>query len=127
MTPIVYPLEKSPREVQMATQASVSRFATRTVRGTDDAGTAASITIWIEWAQGGEWAVGRVVNAHLRENPALPRSDDFLFRGFEMADALAAANEALASDLDVSRADGRNEDVQPFGDEELRRRLERWF
>src|SRR4051794_6687611 len=100
----------------MATQASVSRFATRTVRGTDDAGTAESITIWIEWARGGEWAVGRVVNAHLRENPSLARDDDYVFRGFEMQDALQAANGALECDLDVTCEEGYDDDVARFTD-----------
>jgi hypothetical protein len=44
-----------------------------------------------------------------------------------MGDALEAANEALTTDLAVSAADGRNENVRPFEEDELRRRLERWF
>ncbi len=68
-----------------------------------------------------------VVNRALRENPLIAREDDWLFRGYEMGDALAIANEALTTDLEVSRADGLNEDVRPFDEDELRRRLERWF
>jgi hypothetical protein len=110
----------------MATLGRTSRFAERTVAGFDDGGTPEVVSLWIEW-QGGVWLVGRAVNAHLRENPLLPRQDDEIFRGFEMQDALGAANEALDADLAVSRADGRNADVAPFDAEELRRRLERWF
>ena len=44
-----------------------------------------------------------------------------------MGDALEAANDALTTDLEVSRADGMNEHVRPFEEDELRRRLERWF
>ena len=44
-----------------------------------------------------------------------------------MGDALEAANEALAADLEVSRADGLNEAVRPFAEEELKAKLERWF
>jgi hypothetical protein len=103
------------------------RFATRTVRGLDDAGRDEAITLWIEWQPGGQWAVGRAVNAGERENPELARVDDYLFTGFELQDALEAANEALDSDLDVSRSDGRNDNVAPFEEEELKTRLERWF
>jgi hypothetical protein len=108
------------------TSTSTARFATRTVHGIDDAGSVETITLWIEW-QGGQWAVGRVVNGHLRENPSHARPDDYLFTGHEMQDALTAANDALDCDLDVSRDDGRNEDVDPFREDELRTRLERWF
>ena len=111
----------------MATTSRAARFATRIVHGVDDAGTAEEITLWIDWGEGGVWAVGRAVNVHLRENPHLPREDDWLFRGYEMHDALEVANEALDDDLAVSRDDGRNEDLPPFSAEELRARLERWY
>ena len=111
----------------MSTTSQTPHFATRTVHGIDDSGTSEVITLWIEWQHGGQWAVGRVVNVHLRENPKSTRPDDFLFVGYEMQDALEAANEALDADLDVSRGDGRNEAIEPFEEEELRFRLERWF
>jgi hypothetical protein len=103
------------------------RFAERTLHGIDDSGRTETISLWIDWLAGGQWGVGRAVNAAHRENPLLPREDDWLFRGYEMGDALEAANEALMTDLAVSAADGRNEHVRPFEEHELRRRLERWF
>jgi hypothetical protein len=104
-----------------------ARFAERTLHGIDDSGRTETITLWIDWLAGGQWGVGRAVNASHRENPLLPREDDWLFRGYEMGDALEAANEALTTDLAVSGADRRNEQVRPFEEHELRRRLERWF
>jgi hypothetical protein len=56
-----------------------------------------------------------------------PRADDFLFEGYEMGDALEAANNAISDDLEVSAEEGVNEDVQPFTEEELLKPLERWF
>jgi hypothetical protein len=109
-----------------STQAD-GRFAERTLHGIDDAGQRETICLWIDWLAGGQWGVGRVVNRAHRENPLIAREDDWLFRGFEMGDALAIANEALTTDLEVSRADGLNEDVRLFEEDELRRRLERWF
>src|SRR3954466_14607959 len=111
----------------MPATKQTARFAPRTGHGIDDAGTPETIVLWIEWQHGGQWAVGRMVNPHLRDNANHARADDYLFTGFEMQAALAAANEALDSDLEVSRDDGRNEDVAPFDEEELRTRLERWF
>jgi hypothetical protein len=103
------------------------RFAERTVHGIDDAGRQETVRVFIAWLDGGRWGVGRVVDGQHRENPKLARDEDWIFQGFEMADALAAANDALTTDLEVSRADGMNEDVRPFGEAELRRKLERWY
>ena len=102
-------------------------FAERKLGGLDDHGVREEVRIWIDWLPGGIWGVGRVVDLSSRENPSLVREDDWIFRGYEMGDALAAANEALTTDLEVSRADGTNEDVRLFDEDELRRRLERWF
>ena len=100
------------------------RFAVRSVRGIDDGGSPETVSLWIEWQPGGVWAVGRAVNAAHRENPAIPRSDDWIFTGYEMADALEAANDALEADLAVSSPP---EVPRPFAADELRGRLERWF
>lgn len=101
-------------------------FAQRSVQGVGEDGAAERITIWIERKPGAVWAVGRAVDLAQRTNGAI-RDDDYVFEGFEMGDALDAANEALASDLDVSREDGRTQDVGPFGEQELLEPLERWF
>ncbi|HVI35692.1 MAG TPA: hypothetical protein VM684_05645, partial [Gaiellales bacterium] len=54
-------------------------------------------------------------------------ADDYVFEGFEMGDALEAANEALQADLDVSRDEGRSQSVERFQERELLEPLERWF
>jgi hypothetical protein len=111
----------------VATTGAGERFAQREVHGIDDAGAAETITFWIDWLPGGLWGVGRAVNLANRENPQIAREDDWVFRGYELDDALAAANDALAADLDVSREDGSGEKVEPFDADDLRRRLEHWF
>ena len=45
----------------------------------------------------------------------------------ELGDALAAANGALAADVEVSRGDGTSGSVRPFSREEILAKLERWF
>ena len=105
---------------------SAARFAEREVHGVDDAGEPERVVIWIERLPGALWAVGRAVNPqHRRSHEA--RADDYLFQGFELGDALAAANEALEDDAVVSEQDGSGEKVRPFLREELLGPLERWF
>ena len=101
-------------------------FASRMVDGVGDDGARDLITLWIERKQGGVWAVGRAVNVQFRPSDD-PRPDDYVFEGFELEDAVEAANAALADDLRVSERDGRTEQVDPFTREELLRPLERWF
>jgi len=103
-----------------------ARFAERQVHGLGDDGARELITIWIERRPGAVWAVGRAVCLQERPDGAV-RADDFIFEGYEMGDALEAANDALSSDLDVSREDGRSQDVEPFAEPELLEPLERWF
>jgi hypothetical protein len=105
---------------------SPSRFAEREVRGVAEDGRVEVVTIWIERRPGALWAVGRAIGLFERPDGAV-RADDYIFEGYEMSDALAAANEALASDVDVSRDDGRLEDIGDFSDRELLEPLERWF
>jgi hypothetical protein len=105
---------------------SPARFADRVVHGVADDGADEVITIWIERRAGAVWAVGRAVGLGERHDGAV-RSDDYVFEGFEMGDALEAANQALNSDLDVSREDGLPQSVALFEERELLEPLERWF
>ena len=102
------------------------RFAERVVSGVDDLGADERIVIWIERKAGALWAVGRAVNPQHRSSDD-PRPDDYLFEGYELDDALDAANGALEDDLTVSESDGRPENLKPFTRGELLKPLERWF
>jgi hypothetical protein len=102
------------------------RFAERVVEGRDDAGAAERIEIWIERKEGGLWAVGRAVNPQYRSTDD-PRQDDYLFEGYELQDALDAANEALEDDVSVSEGDGTETRQVPFRRSEVLGPLERWF
>lgn len=103
-----------------------TRFAERVLHGVGEDGSREEIVVWIERRPGALWAVGLAINPRNRSNPA-PKPDDYVFEGYEMGDALAAANNALSDDLEVSAEEGVNEDVKPFGEDELLKPLERWF
>jgi hypothetical protein len=105
---------------------SSARFAEREVHGVDDRGEAERVVIWIERLPGAQWAVGRAVNPQYRRSDEA-RRDDYLFEGYELADALERANETLEDDAAVSEQDGSSEKVRPFVREELLGPLERWF
>ena len=97
------------------------------LRGVDDRGAEERVVIWIERKPGALWAVGRVVNSHLRQSDA-PRPEDYLFEGYELDDALDAANAALEDDVSVLEQDGFEQGrVAPFKRSELLGPLERWF
>jgi hypothetical protein len=102
------------------------RFAERTLTGIDDVGNEERIVFWIEYQTEALWAVGRAVNPQLRSSDE-PKEDDYIFRGFELDDALAEANGALSDDLRVSSDEGIKLDVTPFAREEILAQLERWF
>lgn len=102
------------------------RFAERVLLGVDDEGSEERILVWIERKPGALWAVGRTVNPHLRPSED-PRDDDYVFEGFELEDALEAANAALEDDVRVLEEDGLDADVKPFTRDELLKPLERWF
>ncbi len=102
------------------------RFAERVLQGVDDDGAREEIVIWIERRPGALWAVGRAINPRNRSIPE-PLPDDYVFEGYELGDALEAANAALRDDLSVSRAEGLDERVTEFSEDELLRPLERWF
>ncbi len=105
---------------------SSSRFAEREVHGVDDRGEPERIVIWIERLPGAVWAVGRAVNLQYRPSDE-PRRDDYVFQGYELSDALEAANGTLSDDARVSAEDGRVAEVKPFERNELLKPLERWF
>ena len=109
-----------------APEEAGGRFAQRVVEGVDDAGVAERIVIWIERKEGALWAVGRAVNPQYRPSDD-PRPGDYLFEGYELQDALDAANEALEDDESVSEGDGRASSVRPFKRAEILGPLERWF
>jgi len=102
------------------------RFAARTLQGLGEDGGREEITIWIERRPGALWAVGRAIDIGNRKSPQ-PRPDDYVFEGYEMGDALAAANSALEDDLEVSAEEGLTEVVPLFAEDELLKPLERWF
>jgi hypothetical protein len=102
------------------------RFASRTLQGLGEDGGREEIVIWIERRSGALWAVGRAIDIGNRRIPQ-PRPDDYVFEGYEMGDALAAANTALRDDLEVSAEEGLTEPVPLFEEDELLKPLERWF
>jgi hypothetical protein len=102
------------------------RFAARTLQALGDDGGPEEILIWIERRPGALWAVGRAIDIGNRRTPQ-PRADDYVFEGYEMGDALEAANTALRDDLQVSAEDGLTDTVPLFAEDELLKPLERWF
>ena len=73
--------------------------------------------VWIERRPGAVWAVGRAVNLSLRPSQE-PRPDDYVWEGYELEDALEAANGTLEDDCVVSEDDGsteKGEAVSPRG------------
>jgi hypothetical protein len=102
------------------------RFAERVLHGVGDDGTREEIVIWIERRPGAVWAVGRAIDPNNRRT-LKPRPDDYVFQGYEMGDALEAANNALRDDVEVSAEEGLNEDVREFREDDLLKPLERWF
>ena len=104
-----------------------ARFAERVLNGVDDGGGAERVVIWLERRTGALWAVGRAVNPQHRPSDA-PRPDDYLFQGYELDDALNAANDAPEDDVRVLEQDGwEGGRVKPFTRDEVLKPLERWF
>jgi hypothetical protein len=110
----------------MRRKSKPGRFAERLLTGVDDTGNEEQIVIWIERKPGAVWAVGRSVNAHLRDQDE-PLRDEYVFEGYELDDALECANDALEDDVSVLEQDRRSIDVKPFVRKELIGPLERWF
>jgi hypothetical protein len=99
-------------------------FAERSVSGRGDDARPETVTIWIERRAGAIWAVGRAVDLAERHDGALHPAD-YVFEGYEMGDALAAANDALAGDRSASDIDASH--APDFRDDELLVPLEHWF
>jgi hypothetical protein len=110
----------------VAQEPAAKRFAERVLHGIGEDGSRDEIVIWIERRPGAVWAVGRAINASHRSSRK-PRPDDYIFEGYELGDALEAANGALSDDLEISAEEGVNENVAPFEEDELLKPLERWF
>ena len=110
----------------MRRRTAGAKFVERVLEGRDDGGAAERVVFWIERKPGAIWAVGRAVNPQHRPSDE-PRTDDYIFEGYELSDALEAANAALEDDVRVLEADGYDGKVRPFRREELLRPLERWF
>jgi len=110
----------------MRRNTSAGRCAERELRGVDDAGREERVVIWIERKAGALWAVGRAVNAQHRPSGE-PWQDDYLFEGYELGDALDAANGALEDDVRVLEDDGVGGLVKPFTRKEVIPVLERFF
>ncbi len=110
----------------MQRTSTAGRFAERVLIGVDDGGADERVVIWIERKAGAIWAVGRAVDPQHRSSNE-PRRDDYVFEGYELEDALEAANATLEDDVRVSEQDGNDERVKPFVRDELLKPLERWF
>ena len=102
------------------------RFAERTLEGVDHTGADEHIVFWIERRTGGVWVVGRAINPEQRMTDE-PRPEDMIFEGYELEDALEAANATLEDDCVVSEDDGWAGHVKPFLRDELTASLERAF
>lgn len=104
-----------------------SWYATRTIpMPNDDERGIDSILIWIEHRSGAEWAVGRASDLAQREYSE-PRERDYIFTGFDIDDAIGAANNALEDDVTASELDGMDADARPFTKSELQDPLNEWF
>ena len=89
----------------MRRNTSEGRCAERELRGVDDTGREERVVIWVERKAGAVWAVGRAVNPQHRPSTET-RKDDYVFEGYELDDALEAANGALEDDVRVLEDDG---------------------
>lgn len=109
-------------------EVQASWYATRMLpMPDDDERGIASILIWIEHREGGEWAVGRASDLAQRQFPE-PRTSDYIFGGFDIDDALESANNALEDDLAASERDGMDDaTTRPFTRRELQEPLNEWF
>jgi hypothetical protein len=103
-----------------------TRFAERVLHGVGENGEREEIVVWIERRPGAVWAVGRAIDPSTR-TASRPRREDYVFEGYELGDALEAANNVLSDESEVSAEEGVAESVAPFTEQELLKPLERWF
>jgi hypothetical protein len=85
-----------------------------------------SVLIWVERREDSAWAVGRADDVAQREFAA-PRPSDFVFEGFELDDALQAANDVLEDEWQAAELDGMHPDVKPITRREVEEPLNEWF
>lgn len=109
----------------MAGAAPSERFAERVVEGIDDGGDREPVVVWIEWRADGSWAVGRAIDPGHRASSE--RTDDLIFAGYELDDALEHANDALEDEVRVLEEEGVEVKVMPFTRREILPKLEDRF
>ena len=86
----------------MRKQSKASRFAERELHGFDEAGVEERIVVWIE-REAGRRVGGRPRREPQHRSSDEPRSDDYVFEGHELEDALEHANGILDDDLACRR------------------------
>jgi hypothetical protein len=113
--------------VKSQSQVRSSWYATRIIpMPDDDERGIASVLIWVEHRPDGQWAVGRASDLTQRDFSE-PREHDYVFEGYDMTEALQAANDALEDDVTASELDGLDARVRPFVRSELEQPLNDWF
>jgi hypothetical protein len=101
------------------------RITERTVRGFRDDGQEEVVSIWLEYVAGGLFRVCRVVDLE-RRDLAEARTSERVFDGYELDDALRAANQAIEAELDASTGEeDRNAEVRPITRTDVEPFLER--
>ena len=108
--------------------ARASWYTTRTISMPDDDERGIdSVLIWIEHRpEDGAWAVGRASDLAQRDFDE-PREQDYVFVGFDIDDALDAANGALEDDVVAGEDEGFDGNLRPFLRKELEEPLNEWF
>ena len=81
----------------------------------------------LDRAQGGRRLGGRPGGQPAAPAERRAAAGDYVFEGYELQDALDAANESLEDDVSVSEQDGPTTQLPPFKRAEVLGPLERWF
>ena len=74
-----------------------------------------------------KYVVNRLPSPEQRSDDGGTRPEDVVFEGYELADALDHANDALEDDVRVLEEDGVALSAKPFTRREVLPFLERWF